>query len=443
MLTKLREQNSVDFILNTRWAAAQVITRVLQEGQSLTVALDTILKTVDSPQDKAFVQAICYGVCRHYQRLDFILNLLLDKPLKAQEVKSLLLIGLYQLSFMRVKPHAAVSETVQAARSLVWAKALINAVLRNYIRKQTELEQRADKNRIAVVCHPEWLIKALEFDWPEQAETILTENNQAPPMVLRVNQTKISSEDYLQLLLAQNIAAHPIAFSVAGIILEEPVSVDVLPGFAKGWVSVQDSAAQLAAQLLNVKPGQRVLDVCAAPGGKTAHILELQPCLEELVALDIDESRMQRVRGNLQRLELRATLIVADAAKPDIWWDGRLFDRILLDAPCSATGVIRRHPDIKLLRRPEDIATLTLTQKDILNAIWPLLSPGGILLYATCSILKQENEAQIKTFLSAHQDAKEVPITSNQWGLSNSFGRQILTGEASMDGFYYACIVKQ
>ncbi len=419
------------------------MTKVLQDGQSLTLALDHALKSVESAQDKAFVQAISYGVCRTYHRLDFILNALIDKPLKSLEVKSLILIGLYQLKYMRVKPHAAVSETVQAARKIVWAKALINAVLRGYLRKQDDLEQQADEFKTAALSHPNWLIKKIEHDWPKQVETILLENNQPPPMALRVNLTKTTRDDYLQLLIEQNLAANAADFTATGIILDKPVPIEALPKFADGWVSVQDGAAQLAAELLDARPGQRVLDVCAAPGGKTAHILEQQPDIGEMVAVDIDESRMLRVSENLQRLGLQAKLIVADAAKTDDWWDGKPFDRILLDAPCSATGVIRRHPDIKLLRKETDIAALTILQKTILNAIWPLLASGGMLLYATCSVLKKENEEQIQDFLSTHNDAIELPITSDEWGIPGICGRQILTGESSMDGFYYARLVKQ
>ena len=419
------------------------MTKVLQDGQSLTSALDIALKSVESAQDKAFVQALCYGVCRSYHRLYFILNLLIDNPLKSQDVKSLILIGLYQLKYMRVKPHAAVSETVQAARKIVWAKALINAVLRGYLRKQDELEQQADQVKTAALSHPDWLIKQIEHDWPEQAGTILQENNQPPPMVLRVNLTKTTRENYLQLLVEQTISAKVADFCASGIILDKPVPIEALPQFSDGWASVQDIAAQLAAEVLEVQPGQRVLDVCAAPGGKTAHILEQQPDIGEMVAVDIDENRMLRVGENLRRLGLNTKLIVADAAKPDDWWDGKPFDRILLDAPCSATGVIRRHPDIKLLRRESDIAALTTLQKTILNAIWPLLVSGGTLLYATCSVLKQENEDQIVDFLSAHEDAVELPITTDEWGIPGICGRQIMTGESSMDGFYYARLVKK
>ena len=427
--------------MNSRLIAARVLSRVLQDGQSLTAALESALQTVESGKDRAFVQALCYGVCRTYHRLDFNLSELLDKPLKDTDVKALALVGLYQLKYMRVKPHAAVSETVLAARKKPWAKALINALLRRYLREQDNLEQKADTVQVAAVSHPDWLIKQIEQDWPQQAQQILLENNQQPPMALRINLVRISQDQYLQQLSEQGIEAVAVSFCPSAIILDKPVAVDLLPGFAEGLVSVQDTAAQLAAGLLDVQAEHRVLDVCAAPGGKTAHILEHQPQLKELVAVDIDESRLQRVSDTLQRLRLPAKLVVGDAASPQDWWDGQLFDRILLDAPCSALGVVRRHPDIKLLRRAEDIKPLQALQLNILNAVWPLLAPGGIMLYATCSILKQENEQQIDAFLAEHPDAVELPIDA-VWGFAGSHGRQIMTGESAMDGFYYVRLGK-
>lgn len=438
--------------MNTRLIAARVLARVLQQGESLTAALDSAFQRFHSgpeaapgkalqPKDKAFVQALCYGVCRHYHRLDFMLTGLLSKPLKDMEIKALLLAGLYQLSFMRVKPHAAVSETVSAIRNKPWAKALVNAVLRNYLRERDVLEAKADKAPSALFSHPDWLIGQIEQDWPEQAAECLLANNEQPPMSLRVNLAKIGRDDYRQLLIELGMNASMVSFCPSALILDNPVPVESLPGFAEGFVSVQDAAAQLAAELLDVGFGQRVLDVCAAPGGKAAHILEYQSQLNELVAIDIDESRMRRVADNMRRLGLQATLLAGDAAKPEGWWDGRLFDRILLDAPCSASGVIRRHPDIKLLRRPDDIIALKALQKNLLNAVWPLLAPGGLLLYATCSIFKQENERQIQDFLVEHQDDIEQPIDA-VWGHVCEYGRQILTGESAMDGFYYARLRK-
>lgn len=407
------------------------------------MALDSELKKLGTEQDKAFVQAICFGVCRYYHRLDFVLSLLIDKPVKVTDVKSLLLVGLFQIGYMRVKPHAAVSETVQAAKKVAWAKGLINAVLRNYLRRQGELDRQANEMRAAAYSHPVWMMNALMMDWPDQVKTILNENNRTPPMSLRVNIAKQTREGYLKLLQDAGIIAQPATIGRFGIMLDTPVPVDVLPGFNEGWVSVQDIAAQLAAELLDLHPGQRVLDVCAAPGGKTAHIAEMEPNLAALAAVDIDANRMTRVRENLERIGKQAELMIADAACPDQWWDGREFDRILLDAPCSATGVIRRHPDIKLLRREEDIGALVQQQSAILNAVWPMLKPGGILVYATCSMLKRENAGQIEAFLAAHEDAGDLPIISADWGCAQLHGRQILTGDDGMDGFYYARLYKR
>jgi 16S rRNA (cytosine967-C5)-methyltransferase len=422
--------------------AANVLSRVLQDGQSLTAALDSLLLNIDA-KDKAFIQAICYGVCRQYQRLDFILSQLLEKPLKDTEIKALALVGLYQLSFMRVKSHAAVSETVSAiTKKKSWAKGLLNALLRRYLREQETLEAQANRNHCAAVSHPDWLIKRIEHDWAEHAAQIFHENNQQPPMVLRVNLARTNREAYLQRLAEQDIIGSAVDFCPTAIVLDKPVAVDLLPDFFEGWVSVQDTAAQLSASLLDVQAGQRVLDLCAAPGGKTAHILESQPQLKELVAVDIEANRMQRVAENCQRLKLSPTLIVGDAAQPESWWNGHTFERILVDAPCSALGVIRRHPDIKLLRRPEDIAVLQGLQRDILNAAWSMLASGGVLLYATCSVLKQENEQQIHDFLATHTDATELPIHA-EWGIIATHGRQILTGTAAMDGFYYARLGKK
>ena len=428
--------------MNTRQIAARVLTRVLQDGQSLTAALDAALPSVELDKDRAFIQALCYGVCRYFYRLDFILSELLTKPLKDVEVKSLALVGLYQLNYMRVKSYAAVSETVLATRKKPWAKALINALLRSYLRDQVSLEQKADAMQWSAISHPKWLVKQIELDWSEQAKSVFVENNQQPPMALRVNLSQISQADYLQQLAEKGIEATAVDFCPSAIVLKQSVGVDLLPGFAKGLVSVQDVAAQLAAGLLNVQAGQRVLDVCAAPGGKAAHILESQQRIKRLVAVDIDESRMLRVSENILRLNFSADLVVGDAANPEAWWDGEVFDRILLDVPCSALGVIRRHPDIKLLRKPEDIQALRDVQQRILKAVWPLLASDGVMLYATCSILKQENEQQIAVFLDEHPDAVEVPIAAD-WGFAVSHGRQILPGDSAMDGFYYALIKKQ
>lgn len=401
-----------------------------------------VFNEVDPGKDQAFIQALCFGVCRYYFQLDAIAQALLNKPIRNKEVeiKALVLIGLYQLKYMRVKAHAAVSETVAAGKK-TWAKSLLNALLRKYQREQEAIDAMLEKNRSAASLHPEWLFKRINDNWPDHAEQIMTANNQQPPMLLRVNLSRITREAYLDKLAEAGIEAVAVAHCASAIRLLQPVLVEQLQGFAQGLVSVQDSAAQLAADLLALQPGQRVLDVCAAPGGKTAHILEQQAELAELWAIDIDPLRLQRVDENLARLGLKAKLLAADATQTELWWDGQLFDRILLDAPCSALGVIRRHPDIKLLRRDEDIEVLQQLQQSILQACWPLLKPGGLLLYATCSILKQENEAQVLAFLAQQADAEEQVINAN-WGLERAVGRQILTGDQAMDGFYYACLRK-
>ena len=428
--------------MNCRGCAAQILSRVISDGHSLTAALESQLPKLKDHQDRAFVQAVCYGVVRHYFALDFILQQLLDKPLKPKDsdIQALLLVGLYQLQHMRVKQHAAVSETVAATRHKPWAKSLVNAVLRHYLREAEDLQAACLNDRQAALNHPSWMIHAIQTSWPEQAKEILTANNQPAPMALRVNAIKGSREDYLQRLSQLNVNAQRVNYCPSALILDQALNVDQLPGFSEGLVSVQDVAAQLASGLLDTKPDHRVLDLCAAPGGKTAAILEQQPNLASMLAVDIDATRLQRVNDNLARLQLQANTLAADAGNP-AWADGQSFDRILLDAPCSGFGVIRRHPDIKLLRRESDLEALQILQAKILNTAWSLLAPGGILLYATCSILKQENEQQIAQFLSRHSDAAELAIDAD-WGIARPHGRQILTGELQMDGFYYAKLGK-
>ena len=428
-------------MINLRGSAALILSRVLGDGQSLTAALDNQLPKLKDHQDRAFVQALCYGVVRHYFELDFILAQLLSKPLKAKdsEIKALLLIGLYQLRHMRVKAHAAVSETVAAGKHKPWARGLINAVLRQYQRDSSNLNQACQNDRQAALNHPNWLIDRLEQCWPEHYKTILGANDQPAPMALRVNLKHGSRDAYLANLTEQGIAAQASAACDCAIVLDQALNIDQLPGFATGHISVQDLAAQLAAKLLDVQPGQRILDVCAAPGGKTAAILEHHPDVA-MLAVDLDAQRLQRVRDTLQRLQLQAETLVADAGQSD-WAGGRRFDRILVDAPCSGLGVIRRHPDIKLLRRDSDITALQNLQQRILAAAWLLLEPGGILLYATCSVLKPENEEQIAAFLNRHPDAEELPLPGD-WGHTRPHGRQIFPGELQMDGFYYAKLRK-
>jgi 16S rRNA (cytosine967-C5)-methyltransferase len=413
------------------------------DGHSLSDLLGNTLPQLKDPRDRAFVQNLCYGVCRYYTRLDVILSQLLEKPMKAKDsdVHALLLIGLYQLMDTRVPAHAAVAETVQATQGLKkpWARGLVNAVLREYQRKHTVLESECLTDAEACYAHPLWWISAIKKAWPLQWEAILHANNERPPFALRVNPQHVTRATYLEKL---NAPTSVIAQTEQGFILEQPVPVEELPGFAQGAVSVQDGAAQLAAHLLRLAPNQSVLDACAAPGGKLTHILELEPKLVHCIAVESDKNRMRSIEENLARLNLVAECLCADASAPDTWWDGKQFDRILLDAPCSASGVIRRHPDIKLLRQPTDIKSLVQKQLAILEALWLTLAKGGVLLYATCSIFPAENTGVIKTFLAAHPDASEDKIEAD-WGVACEVGRQILPGMHQMDGFYYARLKKQ
>jgi len=432
--------------MDARSAAVKILLRVLQDGRSLTDAFDAVAADLPKGQEAALARELCYGVLRWYQKLDALARALLAKPLKAKdrEVHILLLVGLYQLLEMRTAPHAAVSATAEVARAQgrPWAVGLVNAVLRRFQREREQLLAALPQTAEVRHAYPGWLVRRLRGAWPAQWERVLEAGNQRPPMVLRVNRRRIERDAYLRRLSEAGIAAEPLAVAEDALLLAEPMAVERLPGFADGLVSVQDAAAQLAAPLLTVPPKARVLDACAAPGGKTCHLLERYPDIAELVALDVDPARLRRVRDNLDRLGLTATVVTGDAGSPADWWDGRPFDRILLDAPCSGTGVIRRHPDIKWLRRPEDLDSLGQAQRRLLEAVWPLLARGGKLVYSTCSILPQENEDVLADFLARHPDARAEPIAAQGWGESLAVGRQILTGDHGMDGFYYGCLSK-
>ena len=429
--------------MNVRAIAAQALGQVLGEGRSLAVVLPPALARV-APRDRGLLRELCYGVCRWQPELQVLLDGLLNRPLDPREpaARALLLIGLYQLHHLRIPDHAAVAETVAAARQLrkSWAASLTNAVLRAFSRRRAELLARVEADTAARTAHPRWLLETLQRDWPDDWPAIVAANNARPPFTLRVNLRQGDRDDYRVRLAAAGKSAEPVAAAPAALTLAEPVEPTALPGFAEGRVSMQDAAAQLAAPLLAVQPGLRVLDACAAPGGKTAHLLECVPDLA-LTALDQDADRLARVRDNLTRLRLHADLVVGDASRPTDWWDGVPYDRILVDAPCSATGVIRRHPDIKLLRRETDLAALADRQQEMLAALWPLLRPGGRLLYATCSVAQRENEQVVAAFLAAQPEAQVQPIRAD-WGRALALGRQILPGEGGMDGFYYAVLVK-
>lgn len=429
--------------MNARAAAARVAKRVLHDRRFLDGALDELRDEHSGDMRSwALVQELSYGTLRWYHQLAGIAALLLDRPLKSKDadVHALLLIGLYQLRHMRVAEHAAVDATVAAADALrkPWAKGLINACLRASLRDSGRIQRVLAASEEMRYSHPGWLIAAVRQDYPHDWQRILDANNQRPPMTLRINTVRISRADYGNLLINHGLVADAHPEIDSALVLREPVPVERLPGFQDGLVSVQDAAAQLAAVWLDAQPNERVLDACAAPGGKTAHILERSPTLAALTAIDQDPDRLERVRATLLRLGLSARLIVGDAAEPGQWWDGQPYDRILVDAPCSGTGVIRRHPDIKARRQVGDLPKLLRTQAGILDGVWPCLAPGGKLLYATCSILVDENERQIQGFLTRHPDA-----VAQAWDeKAKAIGRQILPGEKGMDGFYYACVRK-
>ncbi|MDP9528979.1 16S rRNA (cytosine(967)-C(5))-methyltransferase RsmB [Pseudomonas protegens] len=435
--------------MNPRLAAAKALTAVLNGKASLNSSLPIQLDKVEV-RDRGFTQDLAFGTARWQPRLSALAAKLLQKPFKAADadVEALLLVGLYQLLYTRVPAHAAIGETVGCADKLKkpWAKALLNAVLRRAQRESEALLAELEHDPVVRTAHPRWLQKSLKAFWPEHWETICAANNAHPPMILRVNRRHHSRDAYLQLLSAAGVAAKACVYSQDGIVLDEAGDVRSLPGFAEGWISVQDEAAQLAAELLELAPGQRVLDACCAPGGKTCHILEVQPELAGVVAVDLEAKRLVRVRENLDRLKLDAQLIAADGRDTQAWWDGQPFQRILLDAPCSATGVIRRHPDIKLTRQPDDIAALAQLQGELLDALWQTLEVGGILLYATCSTLPTENTEVIEAFLGRTPGARELDIGGQLGqpaaGLKQPHGRQLLAQEGGHDGFYYAKLIK-
>ena len=517
-----------------RAAAARLVGAVLREGRSLTEALEQ-LPGLEQERDRPLIQELSYGTLRLLPRLRALARQLLNKPLHPEEaaLEALILIGLYQLLATRIPPHAAVASTVAATRVLGkdWAAGLVNALLRRFQRERTGLLAVAERDEEARWLFPRWLLERLRQDWPEDWEEIVAASHVQAPQWLRVNRQVLDRDEYRVHLVAAGIVpgladspqvppdfrqgvdplpsrvpAPPVnaipaapSYAPAALRLDPPLPMARLPGFAAGQVSIQDLNAQLAAPLLGARPGERVLDACAAPGGKTAHLLELTDGQLDLTALDLDPERLRQVTATLQRLGLRARVLAGDAAAPPGDWIevagadcagadfpgagvkgagvavagvsaagltdaraskagsstaserisdaaargvGTLFDRILLDAPCSATGVIRRHPDIKWLRRPTDIEALAARQARLLEALWPLLAPGGTLLYVTCSLLAAENEQPIRAFLSRHRDAVEVPIVAD-WGRPCASGRQVLPSVAGGDGFYFARLRKE
>lgn len=430
---------------NPRLAAVQTLGNVLDRKLNLSDA-DTSSQLAD-PRDKALSKHLAYGVLRWLNSLEWIAGQLLSRPLKSrdQDINRLIWVGLHQLWKDGGAEHAAINETAECARALgkPWAVGLVNAVLRRFQREHEKVVARLMETP-AQFAHPAWLLEQLQSDWPDDWAEIVTQDNQAASLWLRVNRAHPEQGEIVSRLekAGFNIAKHP--FAIDALSVSPAAAVADIPGFAEGVLSVQDPAAQLAADLLALEPGLRVLDACAAPGGKTCHILEGVPALD-LTAVELSANRQQRIQENINRLGFNESnvvhLVTADAAAPDSWWDGLPFGRILLDAPCSATGVIRRHPEIKWLRTAGQVDDAVRLQERLLAQLWPLLSPGGILVYATCSVLKRENSHQINHFLSNFDDAEALPM-EQPWGRESGGGRQILPGEAGMDGFFYARLRK-
>lgn len=426
---------------NPRACAAQVLAAVFN-GRSLTEVLQT------SPCVAAhapFIQALCYGLLREYPRPRYLLDAMLDKPLKPQDLdlQALLMAGIYQLEAMSAPAHAVVNESAQACRFLgkPWAVKLVNALLRRYQREAENLKAIWHEQPEYRHAMPLWLLERLQEDWPDQWQDICIALGHQAPLTLRVNQGCTSLGDYLALLKSEGLSASPHPWVESALILDQALPVEHLPGFFEGLVSVQDAGAQLAARLLDPAPAERLLDACAAPGGKTGHLLEWGGPGLVVTAIDRDAKRLLRVKENLERLGLQAQCFEGDATRPEGAWASASYDAILLDAPCSATGVINRHPDIKLLRRDTDITALAQVQATSLRALWPLLVPGGRLLYATCSLLKAENEAIVRDFLAEEPSARERPLQLAA-GRAMGHGWQLLPGEGRTDGFYYALLEK-
>ncbi len=416
--------------------AARIVNKVVRDGRNLTQVLSETLRRQSNltAQDRGALQDLSYGTLRYYSRLTCILDNLLQRPVQDSSLYGLLLVALYQLLHTRAGQHVIVDQAVHAAKKIhPSASGLTNAVLRNFLRRQTALLAIADQADESRYACPQWWIDVLKAQYGEIAYAILESGNRHPPMTLRVNARHTTTSEYHALLTSHGIAARMV--EPGALMLEKPVQVERLPKFGEGWVSVQDAGAQFATKMLDVHHSMRVLDACAAPGGKTAHLLESADI--ELIALDKDDQRLGRVRENLQRLQLDAKVVCGDAATPENWWDGKMFQRILADVPCSASGVVRRHPDIKWLRRPEDIESFAVQQRQILESLWSLLAGDGKLLYATCSIFARENQQVIAAFLNQHDDAARVELS-----VPDMIDGQLLPNEEH-DGFFYALLHKQ
>jgi len=435
---------------SARSLAAYAVARILREGVTLDAALKDALAAAD-PKLAPSVRSLSYGAVRGYFRHEAILRSVLSAPVKSLDllVRALLSVALYELEDERTPEYAVVDAAVQTAKATDAARAggLINAVLRRYLRERASLDAEIARNPATRHASPVWLADRLRADWPVRWTQLLAAGDAQAPMWLRVNSQRSTADEYLEMLRSAGIGARSEPRVPHAVALDSPCDVHDLPGFAEGLVSVQDLGAQCVTFPLGLAAGQRVLDACAAPGGKTALIAEREPQLSKVVAVDIDPQRLARVRENLGRGNLSAELVSGDAGAPSPWWDGIPFDRILLDAPCSALGVIRRHPDIRLRKSPSDIDKLPQVQRRLLASAWTMLKQGGRLVYATCTLTRSENRDLDGEFLRSTPDAISLPAEEwegwPQFGEADEYGRQILPGEAGADGFYYAALTKQ
>ncbi len=429
---------------DTRALAAQALADVALRGASLRDAMERYAPRLADPRDRALLMALLSDGSRWWLRFDPALDRLLEKPLRQKEpaIHALLVLGLVQLEILELPDYAAVAATVQAARALQRPRlaGLVNAVLRRWQRERVELLAALDAKPQTRHAHPAWLARTIAQDWPAQADAVMAADNLEPPLMLRVNRRRTDRAALIERLRLDGYAVEPHPWLADGIVLPHSTDVTRMPGFAAGEFAVQDGAAQIAGDLADLGRGQRVLDACAAPGGKACHLLEREDIA--LTALEFDARRAQRITQNLERLGLRADLVIGDAGEPSAWWDGQAFDRILIDAPCSATGVLRRRPDVRLHRRDSDIAPLVAQQRRILDSLWPLLAPGGKLLYITCSLLRAENEAVVNGWLEAHPDARAASFTLPA-GQPAAVGWQVLPGDGDFDGMYYAVLEKR
>jgi len=444
----MQKKDSSPKTLPIRAQAAQAINQVIYHGKSLAEIFSNLRMVDTTPAEIALLKHCCFGGVRYFNRLEAAINTLLNHPLPKKHalLQCLLVVGLYQLEYLSLPPYVCVNETVAACSSLgkAWATKLTNQILRQWLRRKQTISPHLNQHLPFLYAHPNWLIQLLQHHWPSQWQDILEYNNIPAPLYLRVNRQLITTAAYLKLLDEHNINAAAIFENSTILELKHAVAANKLPGFDQGLCYIQDLSGQLVVGLLELQPGQHVLDSCAAPGSKTTHILETEPNLKTVTACDQSTSRLALLSQNLLRLQHmpeKVKIIHTNVSDVDKWWNGQLYDRILVDAPCSGSGVIRRHPDIKWLRKESDIATLASNQLKLLSQLWPTLAINGLLIYTTCSVLQTENDQVIESFLLQHPNANNLTLHF-PIGNKTNFGWQILPQDHNCDGFYYAKLRK-